>query len=259
MRVTKKMEPTALIYFRLTDNRDPEERLEEAALWKAMHDEYGDDIALLPDDAKAGVCFGRMGGVTSGIRNHVSDTLPYWDDPAFLRHAERRFTVVDFEGLRAAVAALHSDGLGAFVKSTCSKHYICRVPVGTTLDEAMDAMAYSFMDGGPRLMVQQLIEPTYGRRFFCIGRRIVTESAINARLTPIDFPCQSQPGPVVEALRDVARSVAVDMRVPHASIDCALIDGKPGVVELNPMLLGNLGLYACDVRALARASRALIQ
>ena len=244
-----------MLHFRLTDNADPEERLEEAALWKAMHDEYGDDIAVLPDASQGGVCFGRMG---SKVRNHVSDDLPYWNDPAFLRHVQRRFTVVRYDGWRDAVASLHADNLGAFVKSTKSKHCIFRVPVGTKPDAAIGAMAYSFMDGGPAMMVQQLIEPTYETRFFCIGRQIVTESPIGPHLTPIDFPRVSHPVPVADALRVVAKAIAADMRVPHASIDCALIDGKPGVVELNPMILGNLGLYACDVRALARASRALI-
>lgn len=244
-----------MLFFRLTDNADPEERLEEAALWKAMHDEYGDDIATLPDDATDGVCFGRMG---REIRNHVSDSLPYWNDPAFLRHAERRFLVVSYDGLRDAVSSLHADGLGAFVKSTRSKHAIFRVPLETALDEAMGSLAYSFMDGGPDLMVQQLVEPSYEHRFFCIGRQIVTESPINPRLTPIDFPLSSHPPVIVSALRAVAASIATDMRIPHASIDCALIDGKPGVVELNPMILGNLGLYACDVRALAHASRKLL-
>lgn len=245
-----------MLFFRLTDNADPEERFEEAALWKAMHDEYGDEITVLPDASKPSVCFGRMG---SKVRNHVSDDLPYWNDPAFLRHTQRRFVVVAWDGLRKAVDKLHADGLGAFIKSTRSKHCIIRVPVGTRLDDAMGAMAYSFMDGGPDLMVQQLIVPTYERRFFCIGREIVTESPIDPLLTPIDFPSPSQPLAVVSALNRIAEEIAGTMQTPHASIDCALIDGKPGVIELNPMILGNLGLYACDVRALARASRALVK
>lgn len=244
-----------MLFFRLTTNADPEERLEEAALWKAMHDEYGDSIAPLPDDAESGVCFGRMG---RKVRNYVLDDLPYWDDPAFLRHIHRRFGVHPYERLRVSIEALHCEGMGAFVKSTKPKHAIMRLPVGTGFEEGIGAMAYSFIDGGPDLMVQQLIEPTYETRFFCIGRQIVTESPINPALTPIDFPHVSHPVPVADALRTVARDIAASMLVPHASIDCALIDGKPGVIELNPMILGNLGLYACDVRALAKASRQLI-
>lgn len=247
-----------MIFFRLTDNADPEERLEEAALWKAMHDEYGDDISILPAEGPfSGPCFGR-GRRTGESHNPVSDHLAYWDDPAFLRHTQRRFSVVNFDGLSKAVSALHADGFGVFVKSTKSKHAIFRVPLGVQLDDVLGAMAYSFMDGGPALMVQQLIEPAYERRFFCIGREIVTESAINPRLTPIDFPLNDHPAPISAALKEVAINIARGMRTPHASIDCALIEGIPGVIELNPMILGNLGLYACDVRALARASRHLI-
>jgi len=245
------------ILFRLVENLDPEERLEEAALWKAMHDEYGDGIVPLTDDEDTEhVAFGRMG---RSVRNYVSDNLAYWDDPAFLRHAQRRFCVVDFDGLENAISDLHAAGFGAFVKSTRSKHYIVKIPVGTTVADAMDAMAYSFMDGGPRLMVQQLIEPTYETRFFCIGREIVTSSPICASLTPLDFPYSPYPQKICDALRTVARDIASAMQTPHASIDCAMTDGKPGVIELNPMILGNLGLYACDVRALARASRKLIE
>lgn len=143
--------------FRLTSNPDPEERLEEAALWKAMHDEYGEDIVALREDekpAKGIPAFGRplRFGPGSGL-NPVSDHLPYWNDPAFLAHARRRFTVCTWGKVEEAVRTLHADGLGAFLKSTRPKHAIFRVPVGATVAEIVQEMAYSFLDGGPELMV----------------------------------------------------------------------------------------------------------
>ncbi len=43
------------------------------------------------------------------------------------------------------------------------------------------------------------------------------------------------------------------MATEDAVIDCALINGVPGCVELNPMVPGQVGLFAADVRALAQA------
>lgn len=261
--------------FQLSSNPDPEERLEEAALWKAMHDEYAEDIVAIPERGKGDEklpTFGRplLYGYRGGP-SPVSNRLDYWDDPAFLAHAGRRFETCSWDKASDAVAALHADGLSAFVKSTRSKHAIFRVPVGTDLKEEVGDMAYSFIDGGPLLMVQEECEMSYEHRFFCIGREIVTDSPVQWALTPLDFPLppgtafetprlrfpEAQPE-IVEALREVAREIATSMREEHASIDCALINGRPGVVELNPMRLGQLGLYAADVRALARASRKLL-
>jgi len=261
--------------YRLTSNADPEERLEEAALWKALHDEYGDAIVAVPEGERApkGLpVFGRplRFGFGGGL-NPVSNNLPYWNDPAFLAHAGRRFSVCEWEEVEAAVAALHADGLGAFLKSTRSKHAIFRIPVGSTVMETVQDMAYSFLDGGPALMVQEMCDVTFEHRFFCIDRTIVTDSPVQPALTPLDFPLA--PGTtfrtpqdrwpvsapeVTEALRKVAEEVADAMEPEHASIDCAMVNGKPAVIELNPMRLGQLGLYAADVRALARASHVLL-
>lgn len=262
--------------FRLTSNLDPEERLEEAALWKAMHDEYGEDIRALREGEQvpAGIsAFGRAPRNASGHdANPVGERLDYWNDKAFLNDARRRTAVVPFERVSAEVNGLHADGLGAFVKSTRAKHAIFRIPVGESVSAAIGEMAYSFIDGGPLLMVQELCHVRMEHRFFCIDREIVTDSPVQWALTPLDHPlppgtafatpksklAHPDAGAITAALTDVARRVARDMKIPHAAIDCALINGVPGVIELNPMRLGQLGLYAADVRALARASRKLL-
>lgn len=234
--------------FRLTDNLDPEERLEEAALWKAMHDEYGDMVKPITGNVAA--TFGRTIRAQPGLR------LEYWSDPAFLSQCQRRFSVVPFDQLELAVGELHEDGLGAFIKSTRDKHAIFRVPVGRDLRDEMDAMVYSFIDGGPELMVQELCEIADEHRFFCIAREIVTFSRNSPELTPLDFPSrQSDLSKALLPLCAVAQQIAATMQMPDAVIDVAYINGVPGAVELNPFWLGQVGLFACDVRALAEAAR----
>lgn len=261
------------LYYRLSENRDPEERLEDAAMWKALHDEYGDEIeAIVFGDERDGVIFGRgrqYRGRTSG--QPLSEYLPYWTDPAFLEAAGREFHIAPYGKVQAIVSSLHAVGKGAFIKSTRPKHAIIRIPVGRTVDQEFGDLAFSFIDGGPELMVQEECTIEYEHRFFVIDRKIVTHSPIQWALTPLDYPLP--PGTVyrtpqdtapetclriVSDLEGVAVAIAAKMRIPHASVDCALIDGKAGAIEFNPMQIGQLGLYACDVRALASASRLLI-
>jgi len=236
-----------VITFRLTENLDPEERLEEAALWKAMHDEYGDEIHAVTGDAEA--VFGRL-------RKREGKSIRYWDDPAFLAHCGRSFKVCRFEEVRAEVNRLHAAGMGAFLKSTRDKHWIERVPVGADVQEIVGEMAYSFIDGGPCIMVQELCSLSNEHRFFVIGREVVTHSRNSPELTPLDYEEARNLAP--GAFMVLAREVANTMREPNAVVDFAYINGAPGVVEFNPMHLGSVGLFACDVRALARASRAML-
>lgn len=263
------------IGFRLSDNPDPEERLEEAALWKAMHDHYGPERItplLSGDEAPADwILFGRQKGSFQTGQEPVSDRVPYWEDPAFLRRCGRRFSVVGYEDLPEAVARIHGAGKGAFLKSTRLKHWKKVVPVGSDLDELMGDMAYSFMDGGPSLMVQELVDMTYERRFFVIGRKIVTSSPVMNALTPLDWPLPrgaSYATPVSSKMEELpllvskqhslAHEVAQVMRPEHAVLDVAIVAGDPVLIEMNPMVLGQAGLFAGSVRDLAAASEDLI-
>jgi hypothetical protein len=262
------------IGFRLTDNEDPEERLEEAALWKAMKDFYGDRISAVTPEHPAGddwIMFGRSERLATG-QEPVSSRLEYWTDPVFLANCGREFRVAPWEGLHAAVSDLHARGIGAFVKSTRMKHFVCRLPVGADIDAVIGPMAFSFMDGGPSLMVQALADVKCEHRFFVIGRRIVTESPVMVSLTPFDWrdnigmvydsPVGSDSRMDTELVGqyfELARTVARDMVPEHAVIDVAIIDGSPAVIEMNPMQLGQVGLYASNVRDLAAASETLIR
>jgi hypothetical protein len=262
------------IGFRLSDNTDPEERLEEAALWKAMSDLYGDRISAVTPESPAGddwIMFGR--GIRFGTgQEPVSSKLDYWTDPAFLDNCGREFSLVPYEGLRAAVADLHARGVGAFVKSTRMKHFVCRIPVGVDVDDAVGPMAFSFMDGGPSLMVQALAEVKYEYRFFVVAREIVADSPVMVSLTPLDHresvgmvyetPTSARRHmrrELVEEYFALAEKVIADMVPDHVVIDIALIDGEPALIEMNPMQLGQVGLYASNVRNLAAASETLIE
>lgn len=261
------------IGFRLSDNADPEERLEEAALWKAMSDLYGPRISAVTPERPAGddwILFGRGGRFDTG-QEPVSSKLEYWNDPAFLENCGREFSVVPYEGLKGAVADLHARGIGAFVKSTRMKHFVCRIPVGADVDEEFGPMAFSFMDGGPSLMVQALAEVKCEHRFFVAGRRIVADSPVMVALTPLDWrenvgmaydtpvSTRRRMNPDFEAYHALAERVAGDMAPKHAVIDVAMINGEPAVIEMNPMQLGQVGLYASNVRGLAAASETLIE
>lgn len=258
------------IAYRVVDTLDPEERLEDACLWKALHDEYGGEISALKSDAdfpKDTFVFGR-GRNYKGERRQ---TLRYWEDPAFIHTCGRAFTVTDFDHLSAEIKTLSAQGKGAFVKSIRTKEFAEAIPLGADWHDVIGDMAYSFIDAGPVLMVQELIEMKYEHRWFVIDREIVTDSPVAVHLTPLDHGwiygwefatpfCgrRSERPDERRLMADLAEYVAAEMKTPHAVIDTAMGADGALVIEFNPMALGNIGLFACDVRALATASRKLI-
>jgi hypothetical protein len=261
--------------FRLTDNIDPEERLEEAALWKAMYDHYGPDGIVGVHGTEAAPeglpVFGRSPRFPAPCANPVPEHLPYWTDPAFIAACGREFHVAPFEEAEVLVADLHMRGKGAFLKSTRLKHFTASIPPGASFRDVVGPMAFSFIDGGPLLMVQELATIEYEYRYFVIDRGIVTFSPNMTSLTPIDHPLQlgtvyrtpqsrlrEYRPEIVRDLHSVAGKVADTMSSAHACLDIAMINGVPGVVEMNPMQIGQIGLFACSVRALAEASEELV-
>lgn len=260
--------------FRLTGNMDPEERLEEAALWKAMYDFYGPNRIFAfegeqPDDDTLPV-FGRSPGVMTQCRNPVPTRLDYWTDPAFLENCQREFHVASLEDAEKIVKGLQSRGKGAFLKSTRLKHHTQVIGPKDDFMRTLGAMAYSFIDG-PSLMVQEFAKIEFEYRYFVIESRIVTSSPNMIALTPIDYPLAAgtvyrtpetrtpeQHPDLIASYDRLVKSVIDTMGSHHACIDVGLINGKPGVVEMNPMQLGQVGLFACSVRELAAASESLV-
>lgn len=265
---------TYRLAYRLTDILDPEERLEEAALFKAMSDYYGRDAVLAfrgvqcPDPDLP--VFGRNPSFQAHACNPVTARLDYWTDEAFLGHVGREFHAVPYEDVASIADRMLSEGKSVFVKSSRQKHFKLTLKPGDSFADKIGDMAYSFIDG-PLLLVQELVPVEYEYRFFIIDRNVVTGSANMQDLTPLDFPLAygavfktpltadpDRRPDVVEAFHELAGKIAAEMDTPHACVDIAMIDGKPSVVEFNPMQLGHLGLFACDVRALAEASESLV-
>lgn len=246
----------ATMKYRISNTLDPEERLEDAAMAKAMADIMGVEI-VSDGDAE----FGRGRRFDGKPKPY----LPYWDDPVFIANAGRSILVTDVDGANAAIADLHASGRGAFVKATDLKLWTGAVPVGSSLQEVMGEMIYSVLDLKRCLIVQPLCDVRFEMRFVSIDRQIVTYSPIAVHLTPIS---RLQYGQLFETPRgkaitfqptatrsmlNLAGRIATECQFNDVIIDCAMIDGKPGVVEFNPFEIGGFGLYACDPNAIARA------
>jgi hypothetical protein len=119
-------------------------------------------------------------------------------------------------------------------------------------------------------LVQEFVEMTYEYRLFVVDGRVVTGAGCIPWKTPLDNTALYDPdmvehrgdtdlaGPQISNLRLdqylAFASEAVDQLGGGTFVlDVAMIDGQVGIVELNPMRLGQVGLYAADVRALVDA------
>ena len=271
-------------FYRLSGTLDPEERLEDAVLAKALHDVLGHDLTLLgPDDAfpEGGLHLGRSRR-NERIRSPLSpDHIRYWEDPAFLRFTSRDWGHFDLEGAEAEVARLHEGGRDAVVKSTLSaKHLILRVPRGTRLDAALDAMVYSFCDRPACLLVQERVDMRFERRFLFLDGEMLTQSAVGSHLTPMSRAWEAGPGVDFEALhletpgsRRPIHNPALTARMTERALEIAAaseqvtfcmdlcligedaVRGRIEPIEWNPFQPGQLGLYGCDPRRIAEGVR----
>ena len=271
-------------FYRLSGTLDPEERLEDAVLAKALHDVLRDDLTLLGPDTpfpEGGLHLGRARR-NERIPSPLSpDHIRYWEDPAFLRFTGRDWGHFDLEGAEAEVDRLHASGRDAIVKSTLSaKHMIEPVPQGTSLGKALDAMVYSFCDRPACLLVQERVEMRFERRFLFMDGELLTQSAVGSHLTPMSRVWEAGPGVDFEALhletpgsrrlihnpaltaRMTARALEIAAASDHATfcMDLCLIGedavrGRIEPIEWNPFQPGQLGLYGCDPRRIAEGVR----
>jgi hypothetical protein len=274
------LDPVPPYAFVLDRGMDPEERLENAILWKTLSDRAGsqirayDDLSKVPDTVTH--IFGRAGHRSDLFREGLTypgpmeKTLPYWTMPGFLELAGRSFKVCDLDHAATEVQRLHLEGKDAFVKATRDKYFAKHVPVGTSLWQALDAMVYSFIDQDACLLVQEHVQMTYEYRLFVVDGQVVTGAACILWKTPLDNTALYDPvmiehrgdshlaGPQMSNLRLdqylAFASEAVDQLEGGTFVlDVAMVDGQVGIVELNPMRLGQVGLYAADVPALVDA------
>ena len=249
-------DPMTHLYYRPTTTMDPEERLEDAALHKALHDTFGKGLTILATEDPApedGLFLGR-GKMGEWGRTNImgSPDLRYWEDPAFRDAITRSFKVTDLAGAEAEVSRLHEAGHDAFLKSTRQKHYTGTVPRGTTLHQALGAMAFSFMDRDNCLMVQEAVKMKYERRFLIMNGDVVTQSPVAWHLTPmsrardetgLDIEDMHFETPRSNAARfspkgrermtEVARAVAAASETPHLCIDLAIM-GDPAIIQRSP-------------------------
>lgn len=274
--------------YRLSNTTDPEERLEDAVLAKALHDALGPGLTLLDPEAKfpeGGLHLGRARR-NERIPSPLSpDQIPYWEDPAFLRFTARDWGHYDLEGAEEAVARLHQEGRDAVVKSTLgAKHLVTSVPRGTSLGEALDAMVYSFCDRPPCLLVQERVDMRFERRFLFLDGELLTQSAVGSHLTPMSRVWEAGAGADFEDLhletpgsrrlihnpaltaRMTARALEIAAASEHATfcMDLCLIGedaacGRIEPIEWNPFQPGQLGLYGCDPRRIAEGVRAHLE
>ncbi|NDV50178.1 ATP-grasp domain-containing protein [Salipiger sp. PrR003] len=259
--------------YRLCNTDDPEERLEDAAMWKALHDVHGDNIRALgvdEDPDPSSVFFGRtskkmqaMGKVDGiGLR-----PLKYCQMPAFTENAGRQFDVIDdiFEAEDRAREIMREHG-AVFMKSTRQKHFAHYFDDPDVFDDIMEGMAFSFIDGGPALMVQEPVKMRYEQRFLFVEGDLITSSPVAYHLTPLanlpkgaQFATPSSKKPEIAPARDLtafACHVATQAGLDAVCIDCAwdYSADKPLVIEFNEFHVGQMGLYNCDPTAIAEAT-----
>jgi len=223
---------------------------------KAMRDAMG--VELVSGHVSAE--FGRdlMFG---GPRKNIA----YWKDPAFQKYAGRTVKLVDADDAQIEIKKLHAEGSGAFVKATDLKLFALPVPVGTSFYDAVGDYMYSVIDRGPCIMVQPLCNVRFEMRFVSVSRRIVTCSTVAWHVTPLsrvpvgmlyETPDSTAPTRADAYFRDMktlAGKVAMECEQKNVVIDCAIINGRPAVIEFNPFSIGNFGLYNCDPHAIAEA------
>jgi len=262
------------IVFRPYRGDDREERIESDAAQAALSELLADRLEILDDiPSEATHVFGRM---PANWRRQPSalvypapehQKLDYYRWPGFIEHAGRPVTLHDFDGAKARVAALHASGKDAFVKATRDKYYTGVVSVGANLTRHLGDLAYSFMDTPNCLLVQPRVRMNKEYRIFVVdgdavtGAGNVTSHTPDDNIAPFNPLVSDRPAEdlcdhdeeVVQTYLAFAAVVIPKMPVSNFVLDVAMIEGAPGVVEINPLHLGQVGLFACDVRRLAHA------
>jgi hypothetical protein len=263
----------AKVAFRPYSGDDREEKIESDRIEQALALALAGDVTIgdtIPADATH--VFGRLPKhwarpVTLVYPEASHLHLDYWNWEGFLAHARRSSEVHDLAGATKRVAEIHAAGHDAFVKATMPKFYTSIVPRGMTLSRHLDALAFSFIDRGPCLIVQESVAMKHEYRILVVDGQPVTgagtvfshtpddnQSPFNPLVSPnpADDNCTSDEA-LVSRYLDFARQVIPLMPTQSFSLDVAMINGEIGIVELNPLMLGQIGLFACDPTLLTSA------
>lgn len=248
-----------MLTYKISNSLDPEVRLEDACMFKALYDASDGNIKAID---KGEGDFGNNGNPF-----HHKVSLKYWEDPAFLENCNRKFTIVPYEQVDEEVDKLHRQGYDAFVKSGIDKYCVQKVLKGEKFSDLIGPLVYSFIDSPVPLMVQEMVDFKFEHRFFVIDREIITYSPVAYHLTPLDYhkitcwdkayeyPTDKNYKLYYNAycMEQLCKKVAENMLTEDVCIDIGMIGNKPSVIELNPLVAGKVGLYACDVRKLGKA------
>ncbi|MEP3667155.1 MAG: hypothetical protein ABJN42_10525 [Roseibium sp.] len=270
------------LFYRLSAVIDPEERLEDACLSKAMHDHYQAGITILPPDATGpdeGVTFGRTKRYEATKSMSFGGYEAYWQDPGFIHSVQREFASCDLDEAEKMVKHLHAAGKDVFIKSREQKLYNASIPRGQKFHEVIGDMAFSFMDKPDCLLVQEYVEMRNERRFVVIDGKIATCSPVQTDLTPmsraalfedagvlledIHFSTPTSrdwthdPG-LTREMYDHAEEVIAHATTKNMILDLATVGDRAEVIEYNPMSPGMFGLFGCRPDKIAQASEALL-
>lgn len=262
------------IVFRPYRGDDREERIESDAAQTALSALLFDRLEIhddIPIDATH--VFGRTPAnwwpqpATLVYPAPEHQKVDYYRWPGFIEHAGRPVTIHDFDGAKARVAALHASGKDAFVKATRDKYYTGIVPAGTGLTRHLGDLAYSFMDTPNCLLVQPRVQMNREYRIFVVDGEAVTGAGNVTSHTPVNNiatfnplvsarpseDCCDHDEEIVQAYLKFSNEVIPKIPISSFVLDVAMIESAPGIVEINPLHLGQVGLFGCDVRRLAHA------
>lgn len=270
----------ANLLFSLLESKDPEERLENAMLWKALKDVYGPNIHALSYSEEPGD--GDMiFGLPPARQMEASRTaLPrdYWNWEAFRSRISREFGVYTLEEAEQVVDDMNARGKEVFLKATSDKFYTERAKPGASLYKTLGDMVYSFCDIEiPCLMVQEAVDFTHEYRCVIVNGKVVTGSPVVFAATPMarmslngenaegllfrspadPFSAGQYAGPVVTQMKRIANEMAADLKMVSGTIDLGLIGGdskKIEPIEINSGYPGRYGLYFADPVKIAKAS-----
>ena len=116
------------------------------------------------------------------------------------------------------------------------------------------------------LFIQDFADIRYEMRCFCVNGEVLTSAGSIEDFTWLQntekFDPQLQEirnqtkvkfqpkirNQLLEFARKTAKEITPVFKTKDFALDVAIINGKPGIIELNP--LSNSGLYACDIKTL---------
>jgi hypothetical protein len=272
------------LYYRLAKVEDPEETIEDAAMFKALYDEFGAGLTVVPRDKPApkdGLFLGRGKRNEFFTKPFAKETIRYWEDQAFRESISRQFLVTDLEGAEKEVERLHAEGKDAFLKSTKTKEMVGKAPCGKSFTDALGDWIWSFIDKPDCLMVQERVDMSYERRFMVMNGKVVTQSPVAWHLTPLSrshvydetgFNVEDLHYPTPDSrearyspagthrMTCFAQDIADRSIYDHFCIDLAILGDNPEkdpieIIEYNPMQPGGVGLFACSPYKIAAAVR----